>query len=81
MTFTGRFVGWVAPRAANRGIADVYVDNVLAGSVDLYSATTSQRRLVFVASWSVSGSHSIEIRVKGTVARPRIDVDCFAVGQ
>jgi hypothetical protein len=80
-TFTGRFVGWVAPRASNRGVADVYIDGVYVSSVDLYSPTETQRRVVFSASWSVSGSHSIEIRVNGTADRPRIDIDCFAVGQ
>jgi hypothetical protein len=81
LAFTGREVAWIAPRAARRGQADVYIDGVLVSTVDLYSAALDPRRAVFTASWSTSGSHTIEIRVSGTGGRPRVDIDAFVVLQ
>jgi hypothetical protein len=60
-------------------VVDVYVDGALAGTVDLYAASNSPRRLVFVHSWSSSGSHSIELRPRATSGRPRADVDAFVI--
>lgn len=76
-TFTGRSVAWVAPRAANRGRADVYVDGVFVTTVDLYSATSLPRSVVFSRTWASSGPHTLQIRVKATSGRPRVDVDGF----
>jgi hypothetical protein len=76
-TFSGRSVAWVSPMASNRGIADVYVDGVFVQSVDLFSSTTKPRMIVFTRSWSTSSAHTLQIRVKGTAGRPRVDVDAF----
>ena len=77
--FTGREVAWIAPRAARRGQADVYIDGVYVSTVDLYSVSLDPRRAVFTASWSTSGSHTLEIRVRGTSGRPRVDLDALVV--
>jgi hypothetical protein len=78
-TFSGRDVVWVAPRASNRGKAAVYIDGVYSQTVDLYSATSVARSIVFSRSWATSGSHTLQIRVKATTGRPRVDVDAFVV--
>jgi len=78
-TFTGRSVAWVAPRTPTRGKADIYIDGVYVTTVDLYSATTLSRSIVFTRSWSVSGAHTLQIRVKATSGRPRVDIDAFVV--
>jgi len=78
-TFTGSSVGWVAPRAGAKGMADVFVDGVFAATIDLYSATSQPRSVVFARSWATAGSHTLQIRVKGTLGRPRVDVDAFLV--
>jgi hypothetical protein len=76
-TFTGRDIAWVSPRGPTRGQADVYIDDGFVATIDLYSATVDHRRVVFRHAWLTSGSHVIEIRSRGTVGRPRIDVDAF----
>ena len=77
-SFTGRSVAWVSQMSSNRGIADVYVDGVFVQSVDLFSATTKPRMTVFTRSWATSGAHTVQIRIKATVLRPRGDIDAFA---
>ncbi len=73
---------WVSSLGANRGMADVYVDGVKQATVDLYSATTTYRQVVF--SWDsggVPGTHTIQIRVLGTANASslgtRVDLDTF----
>jgi hypothetical protein len=77
--FTGRGVGWVAPTSTNRGRAYIYVDDVHVQTLDLYSATTVARKIVFVRNWSSAGEHRLAVQVVGTSSRPAIDVDAFIV--
>ena len=72
--FTGREVAWVAAKGASRGHARVYVDGVLRTTVDLHAASTRYRRVVFRATWSASGTHTISIRPVGD---GRVDLDGF----
>jgi hypothetical protein len=76
-SFTGRSVAWVAQMGSSRGVADVYVDGVFAQTVDLFSSTTKPRMTVFTRSFATSAAHTIQIRVKATVGRPRVDIDAF----
>ena len=78
LTFTGRNVAWVAPLAGNRGRAYVYVDGTYVRTVDLYSATTVARRVVYSQAVA-SGTHTVTVYVAGTTGRPWVDVDEFAV--
>ncbi len=79
-TFTGRSVAWVSLKSYNRGKANVYVNGVYSGSVDLYAASTQGQRIVWTKSWSTSATRTIDIRVVGMVGRPRVDVDGFFIG-
>jgi len=79
LAFTGRSVAWVATRSPARGIADVYLDGVFAVHVDLYAASALPRSIAFARTFSAAGPHTLQIRVKGTVGRPRIDVDTFVL--
>jgi len=81
LTFTGRNVAWVAPKSSTRGKAEVYVDGTYVQTLDLYSASTLARQVVFSQSWATSGSHTLEVKVLGTSGRPRVDVDAFVVLQ
>ena len=77
-------VAWVAPKGANRGKAEVWVDGSLAKTVDLYSSTTQARRLVFAGKGlDPSVAHAVEVRVLGTKnassGGTRADVDAFVV--
>ena len=79
LTFTGRQVAWVAILGPTRGTARVYVDGVLARTVDLWSETLETRELVFTRAWGTAGTHTIEVRGVGTAGHPRVDVDAFVV--
>ena len=75
--FTGTDVAWVSTRAGNRGKAKVYIDGALKATVDLFSASTQARRIVFAATGLSAGPHTLKIVVSGTSGRPRVDVDGF----
>jgi hypothetical protein len=78
-SFSGRSVAWVTRLAPTSGAVHVYVDGVLAATVDTTAASTSERALVFSKSWSSYGAHKIKLVVVGTADRPRADIDAFAV--
>jgi C1A family cysteine protease len=77
-TFTGRAVAVVAPKFSTAGQANAYVDGTFVGTIDLYNATLDARSVVFSRFWTASGTHTITLKVVGTVGRPRVDVDAFA---
>lgn len=79
LRFTGRAVAWVAPLGPTRGSARIYVDGTYRTTVNLYRSAASSRRVVYRASWSTSGTHTLEMRVVGTSGHPRVDVDVFEV--
>lgn len=77
--FTGRSIAWITAFGSNRGRADVYIDGKYAGRMDLFANRWSNRRVAFQRSWTTSGTHTIEIRNRATLNRPRIDLDAFIV--
>jgi hypothetical protein len=78
-TFTGSAIAWVAQRGPKRGVASVYLDGHIVGTVDLRAAATQTRRQVFSYAWPTSGAHTLRIVVAGTAGRPRVEVDAFVV--
>jgi GH25 family lysozyme M1 (1,4-beta-N-acetylmuramidase) len=76
--FTGQAIAWVAYKGPNRGQARVYIDGVLAATVNLYQATYASKVVVFTHSWAVNGSHTIKIVCVGTAGHSRIDLDGFS---
>jgi subtilisin family serine protease len=79
LSFTGRNISWIGTKAATRGKADVYVDGVYQGRIDLYSATTYPRRILFSRNVTAGTTHSLEIVLVGTATRPKVDIDAFVV--
>jgi hypothetical protein len=75
--FTGQAVGLVATRAPSRGSADVWVDGVRVATVNLHTATTTHRTVVWQTTWSAPGAHTVELVVVGTPGSPGVDVDAF----
>ncbi len=65
-TFTGTGVNWIGFRDPWSGIAQVYVDGVLKGTVDTYSATQLSQTVVYSVSGLTNVSHTITIAVTGT---------------
>ena len=80
-TTFGRGIAWVAWTAATRGRAEVYIDGLLASTIDLRTTTSLPRRVVFNKTWSIPGTHTIKIVVLGTAGRPRVDLDAFLVAR
>src|SRR5439155_5779679 len=67
--FTGGRVALVATQTSSSGKADIYLDGVLKGTIDLYSSTTHNRRVVFVlnglARTAPGGTaHHLEVRLR-----------------
>jgi Phosphodiester glycosidase len=77
ITVTGQQIAWVSAVGPTRGQARVYVDGAYVRTVDLRSAASLPRRVVYVRSWAAPGRHTLEIRVVGTSGRPRVDLDAF----
>ena len=77
--FSGRAIAWVTTLGPTMGAVQVYVDGVLAATVDTTAAATTFRHVVFGKSWSVYGSHTIKLVMVGTEGRPRAYLDAFEV--
>jgi hypothetical protein len=80
LTFTGRSVEVVSRKGPTRGKAQIYVNGVLKATVDLYSSTYQNQRVVWAANWASSATRTVTLRVVGTSGRPRVDLDAFVVG-
>lgn len=79
LAFSGRAVSWVTTLRDTGGAAKVYVDGVLAATVDTVGASTTYRQIAFSKAWTSYGAHTIKIVVVGTADRPKVDVDAFEV--
>jgi hypothetical protein len=79
LTFTGNQVAWLGPKTASHGTANVYIDGTLVGSVNLYSATTLYKQVVFTRTFASVGTHTLKVVVVGTAGHPRVTIDQFFV--
>ncbi|MGW3951892.1 hypothetical protein ACWEKM_13330 [Streptomyces sp. NPDC004752] len=64
-SFNGTGVTWLASTSNNRGEADVYIDGVFDGTVDLYTATAVRQNAVYTMRGLIPGPHTIKIVVNG----------------
>jgi hypothetical protein len=79
LAFSGRAIGLVTTLRPTSGAVKVYIDGVLAATIDTYADTTTYRQVVFNKGWSSYGSHTIRLVVVGTAGRPSFDLDAFEV--
>lgn len=63
-TFTGTSVKLVGSLGSDRGKADVYIDNVLASTVDLYSPIALNQHVIYQNEGLSSGQHTIKAVVR-----------------
>jgi beta-galactosidase GanA len=63
--FTGTAIHWIASKAANHGLADVYLDGVKVGTVDGYAASTANQQIQYSASGLSDGAHTLKIVATG----------------
>ncbi len=75
VSFRGNRVGWYSRLAPTNGQAKVYIDGKLIKTVNLFSSTVVDRKLVFTHTWTAVGNHSIRIVVNGTSGHPKVVVD------
>jgi beta-galactosidase GanA len=67
VTFTGTGIDWIGPKNTNGGIADVYIDGSLAGTVDTYASAGKEfQQVLFDQTGLPSGSHTLQIAVTGS---------------
>jgi VCBS repeat-containing protein len=79
ITTTARNYAWLAQKNASSGRAAVYVDGVYVATVNLYSATSRTRQVVFAAAFETRGSHTITIRNLGTAGHSRVNLDSLLI--
>jgi hypothetical protein len=66
VTFTGTGVQWIGFRDAWSGIAQVYVDGALKGTIDTYSANTQAQAVLYSLSGLSNTGHTLTLVVTGT---------------
>jgi hypothetical protein len=76
--FSGRSVAWVAPVGMNRGSAWVSIDGKFVTTISL-QGPAANRQIAFATRFGSVGTHTITVRVVGTVGHPRVDIDAFVV--
>jgi hypothetical protein len=79
LTFTGNRIGWLSRTGPIYGTARVYINGSLASTVNLFSATYTDKRIVFQRSFTSSTARTIRVVVSGTAGHPRVTLDQFFV--
>jgi uncharacterized protein len=64
-TFKGKAITWITLKGSDQGQAQVFIDNVSKGTLDLYSPTV-QYNVQFTGSGLSNKSHTVTIKVLGT---------------
>jgi alpha-tubulin suppressor-like RCC1 family protein len=80
-SFTGRGVGLVGTTGPGRGKARVYVNGVLAATIDLGGSVAAYRQVVWTRNWTTVATRKVKIVVMATAGRPRVGIDGFVVEQ
>jgi WD40 repeat protein len=85
VTFSGTGVSWIGYRDQWSGLANVYIDGVLKGTVDTYTPGSEAQATLYSATGLANGTHTLSIQVAGTrnpaSAGSWIWVDAFAVSR
>jgi hypothetical protein len=79
LRFTGSSVGLMAARGPGSGYTQIYVDGALVATVNLHRATAASPRIVWSKAWSSAASHAVRVKALGTIGRPTVTIDAFAV--
>ena len=65
-----RNVAWIATRTSTSGSAQIWIDGVLAPTINLRSSSTGYKKLVYHRDFTTLATHTIQIR--STRWRPRL---------
>ncbi|GID19656.1 hypothetical protein Aab01nite_32460 [Paractinoplanes abujensis] len=74
-TFSGTSAALVFSQGPRAGRVGVFVDGRPQGMVDLHSASSAPRRVVWSRSWPTGGEHTVRVVVEGTSGRPGVALD------
>lgn len=67
--FSGAGIAILGPVGPTRGIARVYIDDVLVGSLNAYSSVAGSRRVLY-SKLLESGAHTVRIVLSGPTSHP-----------
>ena len=80
--FTGTDIVYIYTKAPNRGIAEIVLDEMIQGGLDLYSSSVEWKSTYQIRS-SGTGAHTLKIRVTGrknsAATDSYVDIDGFVV--
>ncbi len=80
MSFKGGAAAYLLTTTGpTRGKVKVYVDGKYVKTVNLYSASTTVRKAIFLKSLKGSGTHTVRLVAAPTSTRKRVDIDGLAV--
>jgi Bacterial Ig domain len=66
LPFNGTSISWIGYRGPDAGIAQVFIDGALAGTVDLYFSVARVQPIVFTSAQLADGNHTLTIVATGT---------------
>ena len=66
LSFTGTAVQWIGFRGPQTGIAKVFLDGVLAATIDTYAPAEAVEVVLYSASGLSAGTHTIAVECTGT---------------
>jgi hypothetical protein len=75
LTFTGSRIAWLGRLTPQSGSARVYINGSLLATVNLNSATTVNRRLVWSKAFGSVATRTLKIVVLGTSGHPDVTLD------
>jgi beta-galactosidase GanA len=81
LSFSGTAVRWVTSKDTNHGIADVYLDGTLVGSIDTYAPGKQYQTVLYDVYGLPAGSHTLTVTVSGrqnpSASGSFISIDAF----
>ena len=80
VVFEGPQVRWIGSRGTSRGIAEVYLNNVLVDTIDLYAPSWQFQQTLYEATGLDNGPHTLTITNTGTIGNgtsPRTEIDAI----
>lgn len=79
ITFTGSRIAWYGPLGPTRGTARVSLDGVVVKTIDLQRTSFKARAVLYSASWTAAGRHTLEIEVIETPGHRLVAIDELVV--
>lgn len=77
--FVGRSLELVGPKGPRRGWVDIFINGRRVARVDMYAARRQNRQTFFEMDWRRARARTVRIKVLGTAARPRVDLDAIII--